>query len=186
MTAFLPAWGQNFTAQPHCLCESSAVCNRGTLGVKWWKFVALLDTRLAEEMTPSDLTSSLPAAPAQWKTDLPMRHQASVFHLTLLAWDVKKPLLRAGWREANNSLGSWSLGWEPHSIVFLLSFTQKKRKASEKFENPLVFMFSGMERRNELSSPFRVDFRLALLRQFRSPKIHTWITIYTTIIYMRL
>lgn len=93
---------------------------------------------------------------------------------------------RAGWREANNSLGSWSLGWEPHSIVFLLSFTQKKRKASEKFEHPLVFMFSGMERRNELSSPFRVDFRLALLRQFRSPKIHTWITIYTTIIYMRL
>lgn len=41
---------------------------------------------------------------------------------------------------------------------------------SEKFENSLVFMFSGMERSSELSSSFNVDFRLALLGQFRSPE----------------
>lgn len=168
------------------LWEQHNLCNKGTPGVKLWKFMALPDTRLAEEMTPSDLTSSLLAVTAQWKTDLPMCHQTSTFHLTLLAWDVKKPLLRAGWKEANNSPGSWSPGWEPYSIVFLLPFTQKKRKASEKFENPLVFMFSGMESRNELSSPFRIDFRLALLRQLRSPKIYTQITTYTTITYVCL
>src|SRR5699024_1453590 len=123
---------------------------------------------------------------AKGKKNLPMRPQASAVQLTPPAWGGKKPLLRASRREGNKYTGRWGLGWGAQSIVFLIYFTSENKKASEKFENPLVFMFSGMERRNELSSPFRVDFRLALLRQFRSPKIHTWITIYTTIIYMRL
>lgn len=58
--------------------------------------MVLPDVRLPEKTTLFDLTSSLLAAAARYETGLPVHHQASVFHLTFLAWDVKKPSVRVG------------------------------------------------------------------------------------------
>lgn len=98
-----------------------------------------------------------------------MHHQASVFHLTFLAWDVKKTLPET--RLKKSLIILLAAGVQAGSLILLFSYylsLRRKRKRQRSLKT-LIFMFFGTER-SELSSSLNTDFRLALLGQFRSQK----------------